>query len=463
MIPLSAATGKKPLGYLAPASPFMTAAQKTGILGPRKRDHRDLVASQAEQQQEKAMSADSVTRRRFLAQTTGSAAALAAGAMYARAAEGANDRLSIGIIGCGGRGNNLMDDIHAVAKDRNVEITAVCDVWKVNLNTAAAKVKDWFGRQPRTFTRFGDLLALNDVDAVTIATPDFGHTPIMIAALKAGKDVYVEKPMSMEIAAANEALDLARKNNRVVQVGTQRRSDGKFKGAAKEFATGVLGKLNRISAAMNVNSPRWERRYDDCKESDVDWDAFLFNRPKRPFDPSLLRQWHFYKLCTNGLSGLWMAHYSDAVHMVTGSKYPTSAVAHGGIYVWKDGREHTDTFHALIEYPEEYLMSWGMGLGNSADVHFRLYGTAGTMDLEKWTVSDEGKVSAAKAKSHPIKAEPNESHMGNWIDCIRSRQHPNADIEYGHQHAVATIMAAAALETGRKHIYDAAKREMRPV
>ncbi len=407
------------------------------------------------------MSNDQFTRRRFLAQTTSGAAAVAASSMFARGAEGANGRISIGIIGCGGRGSALMQDIQTVAKERNAEITAVCDVWKVNLNTAAAKAKEWFGKEPRTSTRFGDLLALKDVDAVVIATPDFGHTPIMIEALKAGKDVYVEKPMSMEIRLANEALDLARKNDRVVQVGTQKRSEGRFKAAAKEFATGVLGKLNRISAAMNVNHPRWQRRYDDCKQADVDWDAFLFNRPKRPFDPSLLRQWHFYKLCTNGLSGLWMAHYSDAVHMVTGSKYPTSAVAHGGIYVWKDGREHTDTFHALLDYPEGYLMNWGMGLGNSADVHFKLYGTDGTMDLEKWTVSDEGKVSAAKAKSRAIKAEANESHMGNWIDCMRSRKRPNADIEFGHQHAVATIMAAAALETGRKHMYDAARREMR--
>jgi predicted dehydrogenase len=376
---------------------------------------------------------------------------------------GPNDRISIGIIGCGGRGSALMQDIQAVAKDRNAEITAVCDVWKVNLNTAAAKTKEWFGKQPRTSTRFGDVLALKDVDAVVIATPDFGHTPIMIAALKASKDVYVEKPMSMEIGEANEALDLARKNERVVQVGTQRRSEGRFKGAAKEFATGVLGKLNRISAAMNVNHARWARPYNDCKPDDVDWDAFLFNRPKRPFEPSLLRQWHFYKLCTNGLSGLWMAHYSDSVHMVTGSKYPTSAVAHGGIYVWKDGREHTDTFHALIEYPEGYLMSWGMGLGNSYGVHFNLCGTEAMMDLEKWTISGEGGVGVKKMPARKIEAEANESHMGNWLECIRSRKQPNADIQYGHQHAVATIMAAAALETGRKHLYDVQKRRMRAV
>jgi len=389
---------------------------------------------------------------------------LAASASAAKSRRvGPNDRISIGIIGCGGRGGQLMQDIRAVAKDRNAEITAVCDVWKVNLNNAAAKAKEWSGKQPRTSTRFGDILALDDVDAVVIATPDFGHTPIMIEALKAGKDVYVEKPMSMEISKANEALDLARKYGRVVQVGTQRRSEGRFKAAAREFASGVLGKLNRISAAMNVNHARWARAYADCKQSDVDWDAFLFNRPKRPFDPSLLRQWHFYKLCTNGLSGLWMAHYSDSVHMVTGAKYPTSAVAHGGIYIWKDGREHTDTFHALLDYPEGFLMSWGMGLGNSFGVHFHLCGTDGTMDLEKWTVSDEGKVSAAKAKSREIKGEQNESHMGNWLDCIRSRKRPNADIEYGHQHAVATIMAAAALETGRKHLYDPQKREMRAV
>ncbi|MBP7937798.1 MAG: Gfo/Idh/MocA family oxidoreductase [Phycisphaerae bacterium] len=376
---------------------------------------------------------------------------------------GPNDRISIGCIGVGDRGfGALMQEIKGEAAKHNVEITAVCDVWKPNLERAAAKAKEWFGKEPRQFTRFGELLALKEVDAVTIATPDFAHTPIMIEALTAGKDVYVEKPMSIELAGANQALDLARKNERVVQVGTQRRSDGRFKAAAKEWASGGLGMLNRISAAMYVNQPRWARAFDDCKPADVDWDAYLLNQPKRPFDARLLRRWQMYRLGTNGLAGLWMVHYSDSVNMITGSTYPACAVAHGGRYVWEDGREHDDTFHAILEYPlgKGFLMDWAMGLGNSTGVHFTLHGAEGTMDLEAWTVSSAGGKAGRKAETRKMKAEAGESHMGNWLECLRTRKRPNADIEYGHQHSVATILAALARETGRRQVYDPIKREI---
>ncbi len=408
------------------------------------------------------MPADSMTRRSFLATASAGAAALGTSSLIARAAAGANERIAIGMIGTGDRGSHLTNEILNLAEQHNAAIVAVCDVWKPNLDKCAARVKEKLGSEPAKFTRFQDLLAVDGLDAVVIATPDFGHAPIMIAALKAGKDVYVEKPMSIDLPEANEALDLARKHERVVQVGTQRRSEGRFKAAASEFATGVLGKLNRISAAMFVNAPRWARGFDDCKPGDVDWDAFLFNRPKVAFDPRFLRRWHLYKLCTNGLSGLWMAHYSDAVHLITGSTYPASAVAHGGVYVWEDGREHDDTFHTLIEYPEGYLMSWAMGLGNSLGVHFTLHGTAGSMDLEKWTISGTGGADPKKIEERKIVPQANESHMGNWLDCMRTRKRPNADIQAGHQHAVATILAAEARYGGKRMVYDPAKREIRP-
>jgi len=402
-------------------------------------------------------SRQSLTRRQFIQSTTASAALLGAGASLVRGAAGANERISIGMIGTGERGSALMGEILELAPKQNVAIVAVCDVWRKNRSAAAARVKEKLGGEPREFTRFGELLTSKEVDAVVIATPDFSHGPILVAALEAGKDVYVEKPMTIDLASANKALDLARQKSRVVQVGTQRRSDGRFLGATKMLATGVLGPINRVSAAMYFNEPRWIRAYADCVEADVDWPAFLLVLPKRPFDAKLLRQWQLYRGTTNGLAGLWMTHYADAVHMVTGAKYPDSAVALGGIYVWKDGREHTDTFHALLEYPEGFLFDWGMGLGNSSGVHFTVHGTKGTLDLEKWTLSSAGGRDAS-VQNQTVPAEPSRSHMENWLACLRSRERPNADIQYGHQHAVATIMAATALETGRRQRYDPAKR-----
>lgn len=411
------------------------------------------------------MSEHTFSRRKFFARTSAGVAAFGATALIARRAYGANERLSIGLIGVGDRCSAHMADIRSLAEKQNVEITAVCDVWKANLGRAAARIKDGLGKEPRQFARFGDLLALADIDAVVIATPDFSHGPILIAALKAGKDVYVEKPMCMELADANTALDLARSTGRVVQAGTQYRSHGGYIAASKVLAAGVLGRINRVCAEANFNEPRWARSFADCKKDDVDWDAYLLDKPRRDFDPKLLRRWHLYKEFTNGLSGLWMSHYADAVHLLTGAKYPASAVAHGNIYVWKDGREHTDTFHALLDYPEGFLMSWGFGLANSAGCHFAAYGTEGMLEIGNdhvepnlLTISAAGGRKDSKVEGKKIVAEPSQSHMANWLECIRSRKRPNADIQYGHQHSVATILAADALHKGRRMRYDPEKR-----
>jgi predicted dehydrogenase len=399
----------------------------------------------------------SITRRNFLKQASTSAAVLAATPGLLRAARGANDRIAIGIIGSGDRASAHIHEILAQAKPQNVAITAVCDVWRKNREAAAATVQKALGAAPGTFTHFDELLALKDLDAVLIATPDFSHGPILVAALKAGKDVYIEKPMTIDLEFANQALDLARAKNRVVQAGTQRRSEGRFLGAAKLLCSGGLGKITRISAAMNFNQARWLRPVDDCAAADVDWDAFLLHKDKRAFDAKLLRRWQLYREFSNGMPGLWMTHYADAVHMVTGAKYPKHAVAMGGVFSWKDGRQHADTFHAVLEYPEEFLFDWSMGLGNAAGTHFTIHGANGTMDLEEWKVIPE-KGKEKQLEAGPVPSVPSSSHIVNWLECLRSRKRPNADIEFGHQHTVATIMAAKALETGTRQKYDPAQR-----
>ena len=397
------------------------------------------------------------TRRNFLATASGAAATLGTSATVARAAAGANDRLSIGVIGVGGRGTALMDSILKQSKTHNVDVTAVCDVWNVNLNRAAGIVKKASGKQPRTFTRFGELLALDDVDAVVIATPDLGHTPILIEALNAGKDVYDEKPMAMEIELADQALKLARAKKAVVQDGTQRRSEGKWKAAAKAITDGVVGDVTRVSAGVYFNQDRWKRGYDDCKKKDVDWEAFLFNRPKRPFDPKLLRRWHLYYLCTNGLSGLWMSHYVDALNIVMGSTYPSGVSAHGGAYYWPE-RETEDTFHALIDYPEGFLFDWGMSLTNGSGGGFVVYGRQATLNVETLTLSGSGMPTDNQILGKRLGAvPPNQNHQANWLECIRSRNKPNADIEYGHQHAVTAILAYQAMKKGAKQTYTPTK------
>lgn len=416
---------------------------------------------------EPQMPAELVDRRRFVQQAAAGGAALALPAWCRASAADANSRLGIGMIGVGDRGSALTRQILALAGEHEVDIVAVCDVWQVNLSRAAERISDALGRRPAAVTRYADLLAMDQVDAVVIATPDFSHGPILVDALRAGKEVYVEKPMAIDLAEANEALDLARRANRVVQAGTQYRSHGGYTAAARELASGVLGRIHRISASANFNGARWARDYSDCRAADVDWEAFLLNRPTRPFDPKLLRRWQLYREFTNGVPGLWMSHYADAVHLLTGARYPASAVALGGNYVWHDGREHCDTFHALLEYPEGFLFDWSMCLGNSAGTEFRVYGTGGTLDLGRNYATPTGLILSSEGASQPtklakraIQPDPNQDHMANWLACLRSRQRPNADIEYGHQHAVATILAARACESGRRQRYDSARGEM---
>ncbi len=408
----------------------------------------------------------SIRRRTFLASAALAAAAASRPALSAR---GTNERLSIGVIGTGGRGTDHINLIAAQAKKANAAVTAVCDVWKPNREAAAKKVKAAFGADARQFSRFQELLALDDLDAVTIATPDFSHGPILVAALKAGKDVYIEKPMTIQLAHANAALDAAREGQRVVQCGTQYRSMGPIIGVAREVATGVLGKISRISAAASFNHPRWDRDFANCKEQDVDWDAFLMDLPKRPFAPSLLREWQLWHETSNGLAGLWMTHYVDATQLMCGLPYPRSAVAHGGNYVWKDRRETEDTFHALIEYPDGPLFDWAMNLGTGADWRYMIAGLQGTitpkngqLSSPEWTISNTGGSSDSKIKPGAIKPEPGGDHMLNFLECIRTRSKPRADIAFGHQHAVSSIMAAEALYSGRRQVYDAQKREIKP-
>ncbi len=403
------------------------------------------------------MTTTSLSRRHFLA---ASGLAVGAGLSIHPSARSANERISLGVIGAGDRGSSLMAEIAQLRDSHQVEIVAVCDVWRVNLERAVERIERDFGKKPFQTTRFAELLARDDVDAVVIATPDFAHTPIMIEALKANKDVYVEKPMAIEMDGANEAIDLARARERVVQVGTQRRSEGRWKAARAFLQGGSLGHVSRVSSSVCFNHPRWARDVSNCKAEDVDWEAYLFNRPAVDFDPNLLRRWHLYRMCTNGLSGLWMCHLLDAAHIITGATYPNSAAALGGIYVWKDGREHSDVFHALLDYPEGFLFDWSMSLTNAAGNRYTIHGRYGTLDLDQLRYSGDGGEKGKEIESGELTPEPDQNHMANWFECLRSRERPNADIEFGHQHSAATIMAAEALHTGHRMRYDRETRRI---
>lgn len=406
-----------------------------------------------------------MTRREFIHTSVAGSSGLligASGLLTSSRATGANDRLSIGIVGPGPRGRSLMAELHKVSESSNAEITAVCDIWTMNLERGAKLVQDWWGRQPRKFRRFEDMLALEDLDGVIIATADFQHAKMLAQALKARKDVYCEKPMANDLADAHAVLDAFEKSDRIVQIGTQRRSEGKWAAAAAKVAEGVLGKISKVDAEWNYFGPRWKRDdVGEIREQDTDWRRFLMGKKFRPWDPHQYMEWRLYRDFSSGIPDQWMSHFIDVVHWITGEQYPVSAVAHGGVYVWKDGRENADTFHALLEYPKGFLVSYSTKFGNSSGDKMRIYGTNGTLDCTVWKITGEGGGGAGKMKDEIVITGTDESHVKNWLDCMRSRKQPNADVRAGYSHSIATIMATQALHSGRKVVYDAVRKEIK--
>ena len=382
-------------------------------------------------------------------------------ATAAATALAANDRINVALIGSGGRGMDHVRDLIKL-QDLNVAITAICDVYRPNRERAAAAAEKGFGVKPRTSTDYREVLAWKDVDAVIIAVPDFAHPIILKAAVEAGKDAYVEKPFATDFDSAKAAFLAARNGKQVVAVGTQRRSDPRFMAAQKLVRGGALGKITRIEFAMNFQQPRWRRPPETIDPADVDWKMFQMGRINRGFDPRLLREWQLFAgETTNGIPGLWMSHFIDLVPWFTGDPYPAGAVSSGGVFFWKDGRKTSDVFYTLLDYPGDFIVMFAMSLTNAHPIRDVWCGTRGTLDCEKWILSGEGSEMKDKiAAPISIQPETTDSHMHNFLECIRSRQAPRADVQAGFSHAVAGIMSAEALAKGRRIRFDAQRLEL---
>jgi predicted dehydrogenase len=388
------------------------------------------------------------TRRSFL--VTGAASALA---------QSPNDTLRLGLIGAGGRARDLLQEI--VKSGEKASITAVCDVWRVNRESMSEMVSKQFGAAPKQTTRYEELLSWKDVDAVLIATPDFTHPRILADAVAAGKDAYCEKPFATDLDDARLAYHAVKKSDRVVQVGTQRRSDAGLIGVADFIRSGKLGKVTRVDLQVHFNEPRWRRDFHMIKGEDIDWEAFRFHgRIKGPFDARKFREWQLFRETTNGIPGLWMSHLIDLAAWFLDDPYPRSAVTAGGVYLWKDGRQTSDMFHTLIEY-NDCLVSFVMSLTNSAGWRNLWYGTKGTLDADALKASGDGAKDAGRLmETVAIPKVEVESHMANFLRCMRTRQTPRASVQAGFSHAVAGILSVAALESGRRVKFDAGTLEM---
>jgi predicted dehydrogenase len=426
-------------------------------------------------------------RRDFAKMSAGGlAAGLALSAANHAHAQGANSRLRIGVVGCGSRGNYLIGQVLRHKDEFNVEIAALCDVWTVNLASTEASVRQQQRTRPRLFRRYQDLINRRDIDAIIIATPDFAHTPILIDAVRAGKDVFCEKPMATVLAQANEAVDVVHASNAIVGIGNQRRSDPRHKAAAEWFKTNPLGTISEIETAWHDNGPRWRRPFDNIRAEDIDWQQYLMYLPQEPFRAERFRRWHFYKDMTSGTPALLGAHLIDLGCWFMDDPVPTSAMANGGIYVWKDGREHADTIDCVLEYPKGYIMNYSTRLGNGRPTPEAIfYGTKGTFDTQSWTArGDSGnsafgivtpehlseevfiadpKVAAATVArgDQPDPRIQNDDHMIDFLNAVRTRTQPSATVDVGYSHTVAGIMCLESWVTGSRQVYDKTTRTIR--
>jgi predicted dehydrogenase len=424
------------------------------------------------------------SRREFLQKTAvvaGSAALGNSALSYSRIV-GANDRIALGHIGVGVRGRELQGMAAELKTSKNVEMTAVCDLWTVNLERAITDATKYYGRAPRGFRHAEEMLAANNVDAVIISTPEHGHSLQLKMVADAGKDAYVEKPMGnvlSEVQVARDAV-LARKNL-VVQIGTQHRSEPYGIRVRELIRQGVLGDVTKYEIAWNYHGPRWRGRPEvkEIREEDTDWRAWLMNKPYRPFDPQLYFEYRLYKEFSSGIPDQWMSHATDLCHFFLDESHPISGVAHGGIFAWHDGRENADTFHALLTYPKGFLLSYATSFGNDAPGYTRIMGKKATLfntggeGSPRWTLVEEKgnhehdeNIDAQRVrqdivlpgdKELPPMGIPDEdlSHLTNWFDCLRSRREPNATVRDGFAHSVACMMSAQAYETGKKIYWDA--------
>jgi len=423
-----------------------------------------------------------INRRDFLeksALVAGGAALSSTASSYARVV-GANDRISLAHIGCGNRGKDLDLIASKLKSSHNVEMTVVCDLWTGNREKALATNTGYNGRTPRAAQHVEEVLALKDVDAVLISTPEHSHSPILRMVAEAGKDAYVEKPMGNVLEEAKAGRDAVLQAKTIVQVGTQHRSEPYPQAAQKVARSGALGDVSKVEIEWNYHGPRWRGRPEvkQIREQDTDWAKWLLTKPMRPFDPQMYFEFRLYREFSSGIPDQWMSHAIDLVHWFMDDSYPTSAMSHDGVYAWHDGRENADTFQTLLEYPKGFLVSYSTSFGNDAPSFSRYMGKKATLINiggegspryqlveEVGTHEDDANIdNKRQAKYISLPGEKGlppmgiddltTEHMANWFECMRSRQQPHCTVHEGFAHSVACMMAAESYWSGRKIFWD---------
>lgn len=457
-------------------------------------------------------------RRTFVAGLGGAMIAAGMSAKSYGRVLGANDRIRLAQLGCGGRSEGHVHMAQMASKHMPVEMIAVCDIWTLAREQRAAQVKSAFNLEPQKYKYSEEMLANKDIDGVMIATGDFQHAKLCVDVVRAGKDCYVEKPFANVLSEAIEARDTTKASKQIVQVGTQHRSQPYPLAVRDVIRSGRIGDIVHIEQQWNVNEERWRFTPDDAginrqmledrnmewkqwlygrpsklREEDTDWKRWLLGKPDRPFDPHVYLEFRLYKDFSSGIFDQWLSHGCDLVHLWTDETHPVSVVATGGIFTWKDGRENPDHCVAAVVYPKGFLYTYKTLFGNSYRSFARINGRKGTIEnyggegASLFMITSEGGqdefdpndagggptytnipiVGPAKDRGEVLKVPgvppPNSHgpddddlrHMLNWLQSMRARTQPNATVEHGFSHSLICIMAAQSYWEGKRLYWDA--------
>lgn len=409
-----------------------------------------------------------ITRRDF----TRTAAVTGAGALSAGRVYGANERVRVGFIGLGNRGDQVLS---AFLEHKDCDVAAVCDIYQPYLDFASKKI----GTNPEQFTDYRKLIAKKDLDAVVIVTPDHWHALMSVEACAAGKDVYVEKPLSLCVAEGRAMVRAAREHKRVVQCGIQRMSSPLCQEAAAVVRGGGIGKVTAVRAFHVQNE--WPKGIGSPPDGDppegFDWDKWLGPAPARKYNKnrSFYRFRWFYDYSGGQLTNFGV-HYLAQIQAALGADAPKAVVALGGKFANYDNRDVPDTLEVLWHYPGDTLVTFSQFNATGAppaarpcEIEFR--GTKGTMyfrttgyeivpevvtpnefaartpldrSVEKgWRTGARSQIEAKKVEGQVRDAD----HARNFLDCVKSRKAPTCDIEYGHRCTTAALVANIALRT----------------
>jgi predicted dehydrogenase len=383
----------------------------------------------------------------------------------------ANDRITVGMIAVGARAHQLMDAIMALP---NTEIVAVCDAYKGRVERALERT----GRRARVCADYREILADKSIDTVVISPPDHLHAAMAIDALRAGKDVYIEKPMTYTVDEGNAIVAEVKKTGRILQVGSQGISSRIQQKARELIASGKLGQVTMLRAYFNRNTAGGAWIYPippDASPQTVNWDMFLGPAPKRSVDYARFFRWRCYQDYSGGIATDLFVHLVTSIHFMMNAKMPSGIMAMGQLYRWKESRDVPDTINAILEYPEGFVVNLSSTFNNqmSSESGFQILGTKGSLVVadsltfypeivnedNRWIVESwptamesayykdpkvraeevpatrEPEVLMGQEQYREIGLDPTVIHFRNFFSSVKTRKQPVEDALAGHRAA----------------------------